>query len=84
MQGLLSILCARGQLCWAHRLCVNDPVPGLMSGPRPHPFPWRVLRALGVVASTMDRVLVFWLSLGNLGRLCSGPWSPLSPMHTVG
>lgn len=41
-QGLLNVLCTSGQLCWVHRLCVSDPVLGLMSGPRPHPFPWRI------------------------------------------
>lgn len=30
----------------------------------------------------MDRVLVFWLSLGNLGQLCPGPRSSESNAHS--
>lgn len=60
-----------------------------MSGLRPHPFPRGLGRYYelwgrgwgGAVASTMDRVLVFWLSLGNLGRLCPGPRCPESNAH---
>lgn len=71
---------------WAHRLCVNDPVSGLMSGLRPHPFPG----GLGAVLQLWGwwgRWPVPWTeswcsgSLGNLGQLCPGPRSPLSPMH---
>lgn len=74
---------------WAHRLCVNDPVSGLMSGLRPHPFPGGYGadnasfggEAGGGGGEYHGQSLVFWLSLGNLGQLCLGLGPPESNAH---